>query len=337
MAYGFRCVISTSFADIFYNNSIKNGLLPAIVEPGDLERLLDEIEAASGLTVTADLAASSLTTSAGSRFGFAIPDHARHALAEGLGRHRDHPPARRRDHRVRGAKPRALSLARLKRRTPAMKLYHSPASPFVRKALVAAHELGLADGIEIVPVAMTPVKGVPALNEENPLGKIPALVLDDGTALYDSPVICEYLDTRHDGAPLFPAEGPERWTALRRQGPRGRTPRRRDPLPLRDLPPSRGTPVGGLDRGTAGEVPARPRRPRRRGGELRRHGRHRHHFGRVRGGLPRLPVARRRLARGAATPCRLARRIRGAPLDAGDAPERLSGGLDPRAPAGRLR
>ena len=98
-----------------------------------------------------------------------------------------------------------------------MKLYHSPASPFVRKALVAAHELGLADAIEIVPVAMTPVKSVPALNDENPLGKIPALVLDDGTALYDSPVICEYLDTRHDGSRLFPAEGPERWTALRRQ------------------------------------------------------------------------------------------------------------------------
>ena len=82
-AYGFRCVISTSFADIFYNNSIKNGLLPAVVEPDDLERLLDEIEAAPGLTVTADLAASSLTTSAGSRFEFAIPGHARHALAEG--------------------------------------------------------------------------------------------------------------------------------------------------------------------------------------------------------------------------------------------------------------
>ena len=98
-----------------------------------------------------------------------------------------------------------------------MKLYHSPASPFVRKTLVAAHELGLAAGIEIVPVAMTPVKGVPALNEENPLGKIPALVLDDGTSLFDSPVICEYLDTLHDGPPLFPAEGPPRWTALRRQ------------------------------------------------------------------------------------------------------------------------
>ncbi|MCY4453764.1 MAG: glutathione S-transferase N-terminal domain-containing protein [Immundisolibacterales bacterium] len=98
-----------------------------------------------------------------------------------------------------------------------MKLYHSPASPFVRKALVAAHELGLAERIEIVGVAMTPVAGVDALNAENPLGKIPALVLEDGTTLYDSPVICEYLDTRHDGPRLFPPAGPERWTALRRQ------------------------------------------------------------------------------------------------------------------------
>ena len=98
-----------------------------------------------------------------------------------------------------------------------MKLYHSPASPFVRKALVAAHELGLADGIEIVPVAMTPVKSVPELNDENPLGKIPALVLEDGTALFDSPVICEYLDTRHDGPRLFPGDGPARWSALCRQ------------------------------------------------------------------------------------------------------------------------
>ena len=84
VAFGFRCVISTSFADIFYNNSIKNGLLPAIVEPDDLERLIDEIETTSGLTVTTELAASSLTTSAGSRFEFAIPDHTRHALAEGV-------------------------------------------------------------------------------------------------------------------------------------------------------------------------------------------------------------------------------------------------------------
>ena len=84
LAFGFRCVVSSSFADIFFNNSIKNGLLPATVEPRDLARLIEEIEGAPGLAVTADLAASSLTTSAGSRFDFAIPDHARHALAEGL-------------------------------------------------------------------------------------------------------------------------------------------------------------------------------------------------------------------------------------------------------------
>lgn len=98
-----------------------------------------------------------------------------------------------------------------------MKLYHSPASPFVRKALVAAHETGLAERIEIAIIALTPVAGNAELNRENPIGKIPALVLEDGTTLYDSRVICEYLDTRHDGPRLFPAEGPERWTALRRQ------------------------------------------------------------------------------------------------------------------------
>ena len=84
MAYGFRCVIATSFADIFYNNSIKNGLLPAVVEPAGLARILDEIEAVPSLAITADLPACALTTSAGSRFDFAIPDHARHTLAEGL-------------------------------------------------------------------------------------------------------------------------------------------------------------------------------------------------------------------------------------------------------------
>ena len=84
LACGFRCVVSTSFADIFYNNAIKNGLLPAVVGPSDLGRLLQEIEAVPGLTVTADLAAATLASSAGSRCGFTIPDHARHALAQGL-------------------------------------------------------------------------------------------------------------------------------------------------------------------------------------------------------------------------------------------------------------
>ena len=98
-----------------------------------------------------------------------------------------------------------------------MKLYHSPASPFVRKALVVAHEAGLADRVATATIALSPVAGNDALNRENPLGKIPALVLDDGTTLFDSRVVCEYLDTLHDGPRLFPAAGPARWTALRRQ------------------------------------------------------------------------------------------------------------------------
>ena len=98
-----------------------------------------------------------------------------------------------------------------------MKLYHSAASPFVRKSLVAAHETGLAGRIEIATIALTPVASNAQLNEENPLGKIPALVLEDGTTLFDSRVICEYLDTLHDGPRLFPADERERWTALRRQ------------------------------------------------------------------------------------------------------------------------
>ena len=98
-----------------------------------------------------------------------------------------------------------------------MKLYHSPASPFVRKTLVVAHEAGLADRIEIATVALSPVAANADLNRENPLGKIPALVLDDGSTLFDSRVVCEYLDTLHGGPRLFPAPGPDRWTALRRQ------------------------------------------------------------------------------------------------------------------------
>jgi glutathione S-transferase len=57
----------------------------------------------------------------------------------------------------------------------------------------------------------------PGLMVDNPISQIPALVLDDGTPLYDSPVICEYLDTLHSGAKFFPAAGPARWLALRRQ------------------------------------------------------------------------------------------------------------------------
>ncbi len=98
-----------------------------------------------------------------------------------------------------------------------MKLYWSSRSPFVRKVMVTAHELGLADQIRperVVVSAAAPNADVLAVN---PLNKIPTLILEDGTALYDSRVICEYLDTLHQGPKLFPAEPGARFTALRRQ------------------------------------------------------------------------------------------------------------------------
>ncbi|MGH6961649.1 MAG: glutathione S-transferase N-terminal domain-containing protein [Dongiaceae bacterium] len=96
-----------------------------------------------------------------------------------------------------------------------MKLRYSPASPYVRKCLVLAHEAGLAGRIHVVPtVTADPASG---LANDNPLGKIPALIVKDGQVLFDSPVICEYLDSLHGGAGILPPAGPARWTALRRE------------------------------------------------------------------------------------------------------------------------
>jgi glutathione S-transferase len=98
-----------------------------------------------------------------------------------------------------------------------MKLHWSPRSPFVRKVMIFAHETGLLDRLECVrTVVAMPAANVDLLTE-NPLGKIPTLVLDDGTPLYDSGVICEYLDSLHAAAKLFPPQGSARWTALRWQ------------------------------------------------------------------------------------------------------------------------
>lgn len=94
----------------------------------------------------------------------------------------------------------------------AMLLRSLPHSPYVRKVRVAAHELGLA--LECTEAHVfdpaTPLLG------ENPLGKVPALVRDDGSVLYDSTVICQYLDTLHSGTRLFPPEGEGLWQSLRR-------------------------------------------------------------------------------------------------------------------------
>jgi glutathione S-transferase len=98
-----------------------------------------------------------------------------------------------------------------------MKLRYSPTSPYVRKVMVVALETGLAERIERLPTMVAPTKPNDEVARENPLVKVPSLTTDDGMVLYDSPVICEYLDTLHSGAKLFPASGKARWLALRQQ------------------------------------------------------------------------------------------------------------------------
>jgi glutathione S-transferase len=95
-----------------------------------------------------------------------------------------------------------------------MKLHWSPRSPYVRKVMVCAHELGLVPRLELVRSVAAMLQPNEELMRDNPLSKIPTLVLDDGTALFDSVVICEYLDALAHGS-LFPAAGPEKWQALR--------------------------------------------------------------------------------------------------------------------------
>jgi glutathione S-transferase len=96
-----------------------------------------------------------------------------------------------------------------------MQLLFSPTSPYVRKVRVFALEKGLGPRIELTEA--NPWPDPAAVSAFNPLGKVPALVLDDGSALYDSPVICEYLDSLVPERPLIPARGPARWRALRQQ------------------------------------------------------------------------------------------------------------------------
>jgi glutathione S-transferase len=98
-----------------------------------------------------------------------------------------------------------------------MKLFWSSRSPFVRKVMVAAHEAGLADRIERMRAVVAPAKPNAEVMAVNPLNKLPTLVIEDGQTLYDSRVICEYLDGLSSGPKLFPAIGPERIAALRRQ------------------------------------------------------------------------------------------------------------------------
>jgi glutathione S-transferase len=99
--------------------------------------------------------------------------------------------------------------------TTTMKLHWSPKSPFVRKVMMAAHELGLVERLELVRSVAAMATPNPQIMADNPLSKIPTLVLPDGRTLFDSIVICEYLDALAGGERLFPRTGDGRWAALR--------------------------------------------------------------------------------------------------------------------------
>jgi glutathione S-transferase len=94
-----------------------------------------------------------------------------------------------------------------------MKLAFSPASPYVRKVNACAIARGIDGQIERWKVPTTDLE----LQKFNPLSKVPTLITDDGALLYDSPVICEYLDSIGSAPKLFPAAGPARWKAICQQ------------------------------------------------------------------------------------------------------------------------
>lgn len=98
--------------------------------------------------------------------------------------------------------------------TQPLTLHWSPRSPYVRKVMVCAHELGLVDRIHKVRSVAAMLKPNAALMQDNPLSKIPTLVREDGSTLFDSVVICEYLNDLAGGT-LFPASGEAKWQALR--------------------------------------------------------------------------------------------------------------------------
>jgi glutathione S-transferase len=91
-----------------------------------------------------------------------------------------------------------------------MKLTYGGPSPYVRKVVACAIKRGIFDKIEQLKLGTTD----PALLQYNPLSKIPTFITDDGMAIYDSPVICEYLDNVGSAPKLFPPAGPARWKAL---------------------------------------------------------------------------------------------------------------------------
>src|SRR5437899_1201376 len=97
-----------------------------------------------------------------------------------------------------------------------MKLYYSPFSPYARKVRAVAIETGLDKKLDLVDVALSPISPNADVDKHNPIGKVPALSVK-GMDLFDSPVICEYLDNQHKRRKLLPRKGRDRWVALRLQ------------------------------------------------------------------------------------------------------------------------
>lgn len=93
-----------------------------------------------------------------------------------------------------------------------MKLYYGLTSPYVRKVMVVLHETGQLSDVELIPASGSPINAAEGLPAANPLGKIPALARPDGATLYDSRVICRYLDARAK-AGLYPT-GNSEWDIL---------------------------------------------------------------------------------------------------------------------------
>lgn len=98
-----------------------------------------------------------------------------------------------------------------------MILSYSTTSPYSRKVRVLAIEVGIDGRIELSALKLSPIRPHPDLARVNPLMKVPALLTGDGLALYDSKVICEYLDSLHDGPRMIPGDSARRWIVLRRQ------------------------------------------------------------------------------------------------------------------------
>jgi glutathione S-transferase len=98
-----------------------------------------------------------------------------------------------------------------------MTLLYQTHSPYARKALVFAHEAGLADRLEVVHQETSPTLRNEVVLASNPLGKVPTLIRPGQAPIFDSDIICAYLDTQHEGRKLIPSEGEPRWQALKLQ------------------------------------------------------------------------------------------------------------------------